>query len=68
MIPQGIKGDPPKKIDNDSFVLHDFDEILSFAPNPRDILGKMNRIDCSAHKTDKLSSIDAATAKNDDSD
>lgn len=65
------KGDIPKnanELDIDSFVLHNFDEILSFAPDPRDILGKMNRIDCSAHKTDKLGSIDAATAKNDDSE
>lgn len=55
------------KNDKDSFVLHDLDEILRASHNPR-ILGKMNRIDCSAHKADKLASIDAATALNDDPD
>lgn len=60
------KGDLPKNanhVDNSSFVIHDMEEILG-----RRILGKMNRIDCSAHKTDKLASIDAATALDNDPD
>lgn len=66
------KGDPPKndnEIDKDSFVIRDMDmdDILNSIVQRR-VLGKMNRVDCSAHKVDKLGSIDAVNAMNDDSD
>lgn len=65
------KGDPPrnaKELENDSFVLHDLNEILGLTAHNGPILGKINRIECSAHKMDKLASIDATKAMDDDSD
>lgn len=50
------------KKNNDSFTVHDSESEFR---DPR-ILGKMNRVDCSAHKADKLASIDAVTAVDDD--
>lgn len=52
------KGDSSTSLDMDSFVIHDLDSIFGTESDGR-ILGKMNRIDCSAHKIDKLASIDA---------
>lgn len=57
----------PNEIDNDSFVLQDSAEVFTMAIKRR-LLGKMNRVDCSAHKIDKLASIDAETALNDSPD
>lgn len=55
-----------KSNDPNAFIVNDIDEIIETATK-RNLLGKINRIDCGAHKTDKLASIDSKQA-NDDHD
>lgn len=54
------KGDLPKnakEIENDSFVLHDLNGILDLVTQNCSILGKINRIDCSAHDNSDYATI-----------